>query len=52
MRSPFMSPRFAQGKRDPLWFPHKRSERRFINGIFRFVNARGLKNRLGLGNRG
>ena len=47
-----VSPRFAQGKRDPLWFPHKRSERRLVNGIFRFINARGLKNRLGLGKRG
>jgi acyl-CoA reductase-like NAD-dependent aldehyde dehydrogenase len=42
-----VSPRFKQGKRDPLWFPHKRRERRLINGIFRFINARGLRNRLG-----
>ena len=38
----------AQGKRDPLWFPHKRRERRLINGLFRFFNARGLRDRLGL----
>jgi acyl-CoA reductase-like NAD-dependent aldehyde dehydrogenase len=42
-----VSPRFAQGKRDPLWFPYKRRERRFVNGLFRFINARGLRNRLG-----
>jgi acyl-CoA reductase-like NAD-dependent aldehyde dehydrogenase len=42
-----VSPRFRQGKRDPLWFPYKRRNRRFINGIFRFINARGLRNRLG-----
>ncbi len=43
-----VSPRFRQGKRDPLWFPHKRRERRLINGLFRFFNARGLRDRLGL----
>jgi acyl-CoA reductase-like NAD-dependent aldehyde dehydrogenase len=42
-----VSPRFKQGKRDPLWFPYKRRERRFVNGIFRFINARGLRKRLG-----
>jgi betaine-aldehyde dehydrogenase len=42
-----VSPRFGQGKRDPLWFPYKRRERRFVNGLFRFINARGLRNRLG-----
>jgi acyl-CoA reductase-like NAD-dependent aldehyde dehydrogenase len=42
-----VSPRFKQGKRDPLWFPHRRRERRFINGLFRFINARGLRKRLG-----
>ena len=47
-----VSPRFPQGKRDPLWFPHKRRERRLIAGVFRFINARGLRNRLGLGKRG
>jgi acyl-CoA reductase-like NAD-dependent aldehyde dehydrogenase len=43
-----VSPRFPQGKRDPLWFPYKRRERRLVNGIFRFINARGLRDRLGL----
>jgi acyl-CoA reductase-like NAD-dependent aldehyde dehydrogenase len=44
-----VSPRFRQGKRDPLWFPHRRRERRVVAAIFRFINARGLRNRLGLG---
>jgi acyl-CoA reductase-like NAD-dependent aldehyde dehydrogenase len=43
-----VSPRFPQGKRDPLWFPHNRRERRFMTGLFRFFNARGIKDRLGL----
>ena len=43
-----VSPRFPQGKRDPLWFPHKRRNRRLIAGVFRFFNARGLRNRLGI----
>ncbi len=46
-----VTPRVPQGKRDPLWFPHKRRERRFMNGILRFINARGLRNRFGLGKR-
>jgi len=46
-----VSPRFPQGKRDPLWFPYKRRPRRAIAAVFRFLNARGLRNRLGLGKR-
>jgi betaine-aldehyde dehydrogenase len=43
-----VSPRFRQGKRDPLWFPHRKRPRRLIGALFRFVNARGLRDRLGL----
>jgi betaine-aldehyde dehydrogenase len=43
-----VSPRFPQGKADPLWFPHSRPKRRAIVRIFRFLNARGLRNRLGI----
>ena len=43
-----VSPRFRQGKRDPLWFPHRKRERRLVDGLFRFFNARGLRDRLGL----
>jgi acyl-CoA reductase-like NAD-dependent aldehyde dehydrogenase len=43
-----VSPRFRQGKRDPLWFPHRRGERRLLGRIVRFINSRGLRDRLGL----
>jgi len=43
-----VSPRFPQGKRDPLWFPYRKRNRRLIGGVFRFFTARGLRNRLGL----
>jgi acyl-CoA reductase-like NAD-dependent aldehyde dehydrogenase len=43
-----VSPRFQQGKRDPFWFPHRKRNRRLIAGLFRFFNARGLRDRLGL----
>jgi acyl-CoA reductase-like NAD-dependent aldehyde dehydrogenase len=43
-----VSPRFPQGRRDPLWFPYKKRPRRLIARLFRFVNARGLRDRLGL----
>jgi acyl-CoA reductase-like NAD-dependent aldehyde dehydrogenase len=43
-----VSPRFPQGKADPLWFPRTKGKIRFINRVFRFFNARGLRNRLGL----
>jgi acyl-CoA reductase-like NAD-dependent aldehyde dehydrogenase len=44
-----VSPRVKQGKSDPLWFPYTQRKRRMINRISRFTNARGLRNRLGLG---
>jgi acyl-CoA reductase-like NAD-dependent aldehyde dehydrogenase len=43
-----VSPRFPQAKADPLWFPHSRPKRRAIVRVFRFLNARGLRNRLGI----
>jgi acyl-CoA reductase-like NAD-dependent aldehyde dehydrogenase len=43
-----VSPRFPQGKADPLWFPHSRRKRNFINRLTRLFNARGWRNRLGL----
>ena len=46
-----VSPRIPQGKRDPLWFPHKRRDRRAVSAIFRLINARGLRGRLGLARR-
>ena len=41
-------PRVKQGKRDPLWFPYTSVRRRMINRVNRFMNARGIRNRLGL----
>jgi acyl-CoA reductase-like NAD-dependent aldehyde dehydrogenase len=43
-----VSPRLPQGKADPLWFPHSKRKRGAINRVFRFLNARGLRNRLGI----
>jgi acyl-CoA reductase-like NAD-dependent aldehyde dehydrogenase len=43
-----VTPRIKQGKADPLWFPYTRRKRRSIARVFRFINARGLKKRLGL----
>ena len=44
-----VSPRLPQGKRDPMWFPHRARDRRVVAAVFRFINARGLRNRLGIG---
>jgi betaine-aldehyde dehydrogenase len=41
-------PRVKQGKRDPLWFPYTAVRRKLVNRVNRFINARGLRNRLGL----
>jgi acyl-CoA reductase-like NAD-dependent aldehyde dehydrogenase len=41
-------PRIKQGKRDPLWFPYTSMRRTLVNRVNRFVNARGIRNRLGL----
>jgi acyl-CoA reductase-like NAD-dependent aldehyde dehydrogenase len=43
-----VSPRVKQGKSDPLWFPFSRRKQNAIFRAFRFLNARGLRNRLGL----
>jgi acyl-CoA reductase-like NAD-dependent aldehyde dehydrogenase len=43
-----VSPRFPQGKADPLWFPHSPRKRRLINRMSRFFAARGWRNRLGV----
>jgi acyl-CoA reductase-like NAD-dependent aldehyde dehydrogenase len=41
-------PRVKQGKRDPLWFPYTGTRRKLVNRFNRLINARGLRNRLGL----
>jgi acyl-CoA reductase-like NAD-dependent aldehyde dehydrogenase len=43
-----VAPRIKQGKRDPLWFPYTSRRRKLVNRANRFINARGLRNRLGL----
>jgi acyl-CoA reductase-like NAD-dependent aldehyde dehydrogenase len=42
-----LSPRFRQGKADPLWFPHSPRKRRAIRRAFRLMHARGWRRRLG-----
>jgi acyl-CoA reductase-like NAD-dependent aldehyde dehydrogenase len=34
------------------WFPYGKRKRSIIRGLYRFFNARGLRNRLGIGRRG
>jgi acyl-CoA reductase-like NAD-dependent aldehyde dehydrogenase len=41
-------PRLPQAKAEPLWFPYSPRKRGFVRRMFRFVNARGIRNRLGL----
>ncbi len=43
-----VAPRVRQGKRDPLWFPYTPAKRRIVNRMNRLLNARGLRNRLGI----
>ena len=47
-----VSPRFRSPKSEPLWFPYAPRRQRLVARIQRFVYARGLRNRLGLGDRG
>src|SRR3954470_16060943 len=41
-------PRVKQGKRDPLWFPYTSTRRKLVNRVNRLVNARGLRDRVGI----
>jgi len=41
-------PRLPQAKSEPLWFPYNARRRGLIRRLYRFLNARGLRNRLGL----
>lgn len=45
-----VAPRLPQPKRDPLWFPHRKTEKRAVLGLFRVLNARGLRNKFRRGN--
>ena len=44
-------PRLPTSKSEPVWFPYSARKRGFVRRIYTFLNARGLKNRLGLGKR-
>ena len=44
-------PRLPTASSEPLWFPYSARKRGFVRRLYRFLNARGLRNRLGLGKR-
>ena len=41
-------PRLPQTKSEPVWFPYGPRKRGFVRRLYRFFNARGLRDRLGL----
>ena len=41
-------PRLPQAKTEPIWFPYSARKRGVVRRLYRFMNARGLRNRLGL----
>jgi acyl-CoA reductase-like NAD-dependent aldehyde dehydrogenase len=41
-------PRLPQAKSEPIWFPYNARKRGAVRRLYRFLNARGLRNRLGL----
>jgi acyl-CoA reductase-like NAD-dependent aldehyde dehydrogenase len=45
-------PRLPQAKSEILWFPYSSRRRRIVRALYRLFNARGLRNRLGIGRRG
>ncbi|MDX6583646.1 MAG: hypothetical protein QOI10_2830 [Solirubrobacterales bacterium] len=40
------SPRLPTQKSEPVWFPYSARKRGFVRRLYRFLNARGLRNRL------
>jgi acyl-CoA reductase-like NAD-dependent aldehyde dehydrogenase len=46
-----VAPRLPTAKSEALWYPYNPTKRKALNGLYRFLNARGLRNRLGLGKR-
>jgi acyl-CoA reductase-like NAD-dependent aldehyde dehydrogenase len=46
--SSIVSPKGPVMKSELTWFPYTNRRRRFVNRLFRLLNARGLRNRLGL----
>jgi len=43
-----VSPRLPNSKSEPLWYPYTPGRRKLLNRLYRLINARGIKNRLGL----
>jgi acyl-CoA reductase-like NAD-dependent aldehyde dehydrogenase len=43
-----VSPRLPNSKSEPLWYPYTPGRRKLLNRLYRMINARGFKNRLGL----
>ena len=41
-------PRLPQAKSEPAWFPYSARKRGVVRRLYRFLNARGLRNRLGI----
>jgi acyl-CoA reductase-like NAD-dependent aldehyde dehydrogenase len=41
-------PRTPQAKSELLWFPYTARRRKIVSGFYRLINARGIRNRLGL----
>ena len=41
-------PRLPQAKSEPIWFPYSARKRGLIRRLYTFLNARGIRNRLGL----
>jgi acyl-CoA reductase-like NAD-dependent aldehyde dehydrogenase len=46
-----VAPRLPTQKSEPLWYPYTARRRRLLNRLYRALNARGLRNRLGIGKR-
>ncbi|MEO8091519.1 MAG: aldehyde dehydrogenase family protein [bacterium] len=46
-----VTPRLPTAKSEPLWYPYTPRRRKTMNRLYRAFNARGLRNRLGLGKR-
>jgi acyl-CoA reductase-like NAD-dependent aldehyde dehydrogenase len=44
-----VAPRLPTQKNEPLWYPYTPKRRKLLNRLYRAVNARGLRNRLGIG---
>ena len=44
-----VAPRLPTQKNEPLWYPYTPRRRKLLNRLYRALNARGLRNRLGIG---